>query len=108
MYLPGPSRSARRGLRTPRIPPPLLTSELLKDVQLGSFRPFRGFEGSNVPVPPDVAADLPVTLVSVCPSVSDGSNWAAPLRRPMTAGPRAPERASAGEAIFSCDWGAEL
>jgi hypothetical protein len=32
------------------------------------------------------AADLPVTLVSVCPSVSDGSNWAAHRRRPMTAG----------------------
>jgi hypothetical protein len=41
-----------------RIRPPLLRSELLKDVQLGSFRPFRGFEGSNVPVPPDVAAAL--------------------------------------------------
>jgi EVE domain-containing protein len=41
-----------------RICPPLLRSELLEDVQLGSFRPFRGFQGSNVPVPPDVAAAL--------------------------------------------------
>jgi hypothetical protein len=41
-----------------RILPPLLRSELLDDVQLGSFRPFRGFQGSNVPVPPDVAAAL--------------------------------------------------
>jgi hypothetical protein len=41
-----------------RIRPPLLRSELVEDVQLGSFRPFRGFEGSNVPVPPEVAAAL--------------------------------------------------
>jgi hypothetical protein len=41
-----------------RILPPLLRSELLEDVQLASFRPFRGFEGANVPVPPDVAAAL--------------------------------------------------
>ena len=41
-----------------RIRPPLLRSELLEDVQLGSFRPFRGFQGSNVPVPPPVAAAL--------------------------------------------------
>ena len=40
------------------IRPPLLRSELLEDVQLGSFRPFRGFQGSNVPVPPDIAAAL--------------------------------------------------
>jgi hypothetical protein len=41
-----------------RIRPPLLRSELLEDAQLGPFRPFRGFEGSNVPVPPDVASAL--------------------------------------------------
>jgi len=41
-----------------RIRPPLLRSELLEDVQLGSFRPFRGFQGSNVPVPQGVAAAL--------------------------------------------------
>ena len=41
-----------------RICPPLLRSELLEDGQLGSFRPFRGFQGSNVPVPPEVAAAL--------------------------------------------------
>ncbi len=41
-----------------RIRPPLLRSELLEDGQLGSFRPFRGFQGSNVPVPAEVAATL--------------------------------------------------
>jgi hypothetical protein len=41
-----------------RISPPLLRSEILEDVQLGSFRPFRGFQGSNVPVPPEIAAAL--------------------------------------------------
>jgi predicted RNA-binding protein with PUA-like domain len=41
-----------------RLRPPLLRSELLEDVQLGSFRPFRGFQGSNVPLPPGVAAAL--------------------------------------------------
>jgi hypothetical protein len=41
-----------------RIEPPLLRSELLDDVTLGSFRPFHGFQGSNVPVPPDIAAAL--------------------------------------------------
>jgi predicted RNA-binding protein with PUA-like domain len=41
-----------------RIRPPLLRSELLEDVQLESFRPFHGFEGSNVPVPPEVATAL--------------------------------------------------
>ena len=32
--------------------------ELLDDATLGSFRPFRGFQGSNVPVPPNIAAAL--------------------------------------------------
>jgi hypothetical protein len=41
-----------------RICPPLLRLELLEDVQLASFRPFRGFQGSNVLVPADVAAAL--------------------------------------------------
>ena len=41
-----------------RIRPPLLRSDLLEDGRLGSFRPFRGFQGSNVPVPLDVAAAL--------------------------------------------------
>jgi hypothetical protein len=40
------------------ITPPLLRLELLGDPQLGSFRPFRGFQGSTVPVPPDVATVL--------------------------------------------------
>src|SRR5262249_62386725 len=41
-----------------RIRPPLLRSELLDDATLGSFRPFHGFQGSNVPLPPDIAAAL--------------------------------------------------
>jgi len=41
-----------------RIRPPLLRSELLADATLGSFLPFHGFQGSNVPVPADVAAAL--------------------------------------------------
>jgi hypothetical protein len=41
-----------------RISPPLLRSELLDDATLGSFRPFHGFQGSDVPVPPGIAAAL--------------------------------------------------
>jgi hypothetical protein len=41
-----------------RIDPPLLRTELLATAELSSFRPFRGFQGSTVPVPPDVAAAL--------------------------------------------------
>ena len=41
-----------------RISPPLLRSELLGDPRLSSFRPLHGFQGSNVPVPPDIAAAL--------------------------------------------------
>lgn len=41
-----------------RIDPPLLRTELLNYPGLGSFRPFRGFQGSNVPVPADVASKL--------------------------------------------------
>jgi hypothetical protein len=41
-----------------RIDPPLLRAELLATAELASFRPFRGFQGSTVPVPPDVAAAL--------------------------------------------------
>jgi EVE domain len=41
-----------------RIDPPLLRAELLAIAGLGSFRPFRGFQGSTVPVPPDIAAAL--------------------------------------------------
>jgi predicted RNA-binding protein with PUA-like domain len=47
-----------------RVRPPLLRSELAEDAQLGSFRPFRGFEGSNVPVPPDIAAALAARTAS--------------------------------------------
>jgi hypothetical protein len=41
-----------------RIDPPLLRVELLATPELGSFRPFRGFQGSTVPLPPDIAAAL--------------------------------------------------
>ena len=41
-----------------RIEPPLLRGELLDDAALGSFRPFHGFQGSNVPLPTDIAAAL--------------------------------------------------
>jgi hypothetical protein len=41
-----------------RIDPPLLRVELLATSGLTSFRPFRGFQGSTVPVPPDIAASL--------------------------------------------------
>ena len=41
-----------------RIEPPLLRSELIGDPQLRSFRPFRGFQGSNVPVPAPIASRL--------------------------------------------------
>jgi EVE domain len=41
-----------------RIDPPLLRAELLATAGLGSFRPFRGFQGSTVPVPAGVAAAL--------------------------------------------------
>ncbi|HEX5295917.1 MAG TPA: EVE domain-containing protein [Streptosporangiaceae bacterium] len=57
-----------------RISPPLLRSELLNDPMLGSFRPFRGFQGSNVPVPPDIAAALADRAAArlVAPSRADG------------------------------------
>jgi hypothetical protein len=41
-----------------RIDPPLLRAELLATAELASFRPFRGFQGSTVPVPSHVAAAL--------------------------------------------------
>jgi hypothetical protein len=41
-----------------RIDPPLLRVELLATAELASFRPFRGFQGSTVPLPPDIAAAL--------------------------------------------------
>ena len=49
----------RTGIRFDyRLDPPLLRAELLADAGLGSFRPFRGFQGSTVPIPPEVAARL--------------------------------------------------
>ena len=47
-----------------RVQPPLLRSELEADAELGSFRPFRGFEGSNVPVPPEIASALAARTAS--------------------------------------------
>lgn len=40
------------------IDPPLLRTELTADARLGSFRPFRGFQGSTVPIPPEIATTL--------------------------------------------------
>ncbi len=41
-----------------RIEPPLLRVELLATAELGSFRPLRGFQGSTMPVPADIADAL--------------------------------------------------
>jgi hypothetical protein len=41
-----------------RIDPPLLRAELLASAGLASFRPFRGFQGSTVPLPDDIATAL--------------------------------------------------
>ena len=41
-----------------RIDPPLLRAELLSTAGLASFRPFRGFQGSTVPLPADIAGSL--------------------------------------------------
>lgn len=41
-----------------RIDPPLLRVELLAAAGLATFRAFRGFQGSTVPLPPDIAAAL--------------------------------------------------
>ena len=49
----------RTGIRfVYRVDPPLLRVELLATAGLASFRPFRGFQGSTVPVPADVGAAL--------------------------------------------------
>jgi hypothetical protein len=36
----------------------LLRVELLASAALALFRPFRGFQGSTVPLPQDIAAEL--------------------------------------------------
>src|SRR6201996_8509551 len=41
-----------------RIAPPLLRVELRAAAELSSFWPFRGFQGSTMPVPDDIAAAL--------------------------------------------------
>ena len=49
----------RTGIRFDyRIDPPLLRAELLADAALGSFRSFGGFQGSTVPLPPEIATAL--------------------------------------------------
>jgi EVE domain len=49
----------RTGIRFDyRIDPPLLRAELLADAALGSFRSFGGFQGSTVPLPPEIAMAL--------------------------------------------------
>jgi hypothetical protein len=49
----------RTGIRFDyRIDPPLLRAELVASPELGSFRPFSGFQGSTVPLPPEVAQAL--------------------------------------------------
>ena len=58
---PGDSEYARwrTGVRFDfRIEPPLLRAELGAAASLSSFRPFRGFQGSTVPLPPAIAAAL--------------------------------------------------
>ena len=41
-----------------RIEPPLLRAELLNDPQLREFKAFRGFQGSNKPLPDPIASRL--------------------------------------------------
>jgi hypothetical protein len=57
-----------------RIAPPLPRPRLIDDPQLGTFRPFRGFQGSNVPIPAPIASRLSnlASLVPLkrCPSVA--------------------------------------
>ena len=72
-----------------RIRPPLLRSELLEDVQLGSFRPFRGFQGSNVPVPPDVAAALAARAAPRLELLPPENGWARCQPIPQSACSRA-------------------
>ena len=49
----------RTGIRFDyRIEPPLLRAELVGAAGLATFRPFRGFQGSTVPLPPGIASAL--------------------------------------------------
>jgi hypothetical protein len=41
-----------------RIDPPLLRSELNADPELAAFRPFGGFQGTNAPIPLEIAESL--------------------------------------------------
>ncbi len=41
-----------------RIEPPILRSELHGDPVFASFRPFRGFQGTNTPIPTEIAEQL--------------------------------------------------
>jgi hypothetical protein len=56
-----------------RIDPPLLRVELLATPELASFRPFRGFQGSTVPVPPDIAAALAERAASRLDALQPGT-----------------------------------
>jgi hypothetical protein len=72
-----------------RISPPLLRTELLEDPRLGSFGPFHGFQGSTIPVPPDVAAALAdragPRLVALDSSASDSKLFEQVHDRAITA-----------------------
>ena len=57
-----------------RIDPPLLRVELIATAELASFRPFRGFQGSTVPVPPDVAAVLQERAAPRLEPLAPGTN----------------------------------
>ncbi len=85
-----------------RITPPLLRSELLDDATLGSFRPFHGFQRSNVPVPPDIAAALSeraAPRLVTLPRPGEGGHrpgWRSGQAAPIS------DRASAGPTTRPC------
>ncbi len=85
-----------------RITPPLPRSELLDDATLGSFRPFHGFQRSNVPVPPDIAAALSeraAPRLVTLPRPGEGGHrpgWRSGQAAPIS------DRASAGPTTRPC------
>jgi hypothetical protein len=54
-----------------RIDPALLRAELVADAALGSFRPFRGFQGSTFPLPPEIARALSARAAPRLESLGD-------------------------------------
>jgi hypothetical protein len=62
-----------------RIDPPVLRAELVADSELGSFRPFRGFQGSTWPLPPQVARALSARAAPRLETLGTG-----PMRQPGT------------------------